>query len=67
MNNLMSQATNCEYCGDGDGGCIFPMFGLAPHRHVGNQMIGSTQFLDQSQWPANFSPDLDEAAQAKEE
>lgn len=50
------KAANCQYCDDGDGGCIFPHFGLAPHIHVGDPEIGSTQFLDQSKWPANFSP-----------
>lgn len=55
----LPQAVNCQDCDDGEGGCIYPHTGLAPHTHVGQHMIGSTQFLDKSHYPANFSIDPD--------
>lgn len=47
----------CEHCDDGDGFSVFPYYGLAPHKHVGKSMIGSTVILDKSEWPDNFHED----------
>lgn len=49
----------CEHCHDGDGHCDYPMYGLAPHDHVGKRMIGSTVIRPKSEWPANFREDPD--------
>jgi hypothetical protein len=48
---------SCEFCTDPDGAACFPVYGLAPHRHVGTSMIGSTVTLPQKEWPANFTED----------
>lgn len=48
----------CEVCDDGDGGCAFPYFGLAPHTHEsGPSVLGSTKFLPEAELPDNFRPD----------
>lgn len=49
----------CDYCHDGEGGSVFPDYGLAPHVHdlSNDTFIGSTRFLDASEWPENFEPD----------
>lgn len=46
----------CDQCHDGDGGCVFPYYGLAPHIHT--KPIGGTEFLPEP-YPENFSPDGD--------
>ena len=50
----------CEHCDDGIGECIYPYYGMAPHKHNGGSMIGSTIIIPPDQWPVNFKPDLDE-------
>ena len=53
----------CEYCDDGDGACVFPYYGTAPHRHEFNDTthptdwIGSTRLLPRDQWGDNFRED----------
>lgn len=49
----------CEYCDDGEGGSVFPYYGLAPHKHDMSQgsFIGSTRIEPKSTWPKNFEPD----------
>ena len=42
-------------------GCIYPYYGLAPHKHIkvdykGHEGIG-TKILDKSEWPENFIED----------
>lgn len=37
---------SCEHCEEGDGTCIFPYKGTAPH------------MLNETQWPENFKPEL---------
>jgi len=50
----------CEYCNDGDGNCAYPMYGVAPHKHAGEQMIGSTVIDDKDTWPENFQEDFED-------
>ena len=63
-----SEARCCPQCDDGDGVCVFPYYGIAPHIHdtTGREtpsdpkaVIGSTRTLPQDQWPLNFSHDGD--------
>lgn len=57
----------CEYCDDGDGGCVYPYYGEAPHEHVVTVMkyrgeakeVVGMEYLPQSEWPENFKPDKD--------
>ena len=55
----------CEYCDDGDGFCIYPYYGVGPHKHVAltsgqlHQYIGTTQMLPKESWPANYKEDAD--------
>ncbi|WP_295537894.1 hypothetical protein [uncultured Pseudacidovorax sp.] len=55
----------CECCDDGEGYCVFPYYGVAPHTHAvsdpGNPLgwIGSTRLLPKEQWPENFREDPD--------
>lgn len=51
----------CENCGyGGEGGCVYPYYGVAPHRHDltrTGSIIGSTVIEPRGKWPANFAPD----------
>lgn len=50
----------CEMCDDGEGGCIYPYYGAAPHRcgfKDGNPMIGHSKELPASEWPKNYEHD----------
>jgi hypothetical protein len=49
----------CEYCHDGDGYSVFPYYGVAPHVHESEHIIGSTKILSESEWPENFEHDED--------
>lgn len=40
----------CHMCNDGDGDCIYPYYGLAPHVGQGDNI----EQLKKSAWPANF-------------
>ncbi|MFW2034177.1 hypothetical protein [Acinetobacter junii] len=46
----------CGYCDDGNGECVYPYYGLAPHTHQ-QGVLGSTEFIGEI--PDNFSPDGD--------
>lgn len=51
----------CEYCDDGEGGSVFPHYGVAPHEcyfKLGKQ-VGQSKFLPKHDWPENFTPDED--------
>lgn len=53
---------SCGSCDDGDGGCIYPYYGLAPHTHAGvtgdpKSFFGSTRMLPKAEYPENFSED----------
>ena len=53
----------CLRCDDGEGGCMFPIYGLAPHGHDLSRtgsIIGSTVTLPREKWPENFHEDEDE-------
>jgi hypothetical protein len=44
-------------------GCIYPYYGVAPHKHIpvdfkGHKGVG-TKTLDKSEWPKNFIEDSD--------
>ena len=53
----------CEHCDDGDGHCVFPYYGTAPHTHAlptpthPTDWIGSTRLLPREQWGDNFGED----------
>ena len=50
----------CGHCNDGDGLCIFPYYGVAPHTHDNSEgWIGSTRTLPREQWGDNFREDPD--------
>jgi len=49
----------CDHCNDGDGNCAYPHYGLAPHKHVGKEMIGSTVINAKADWPDNFAEDCE--------
>ena len=50
----------CEHCDDGDGLCVFPMYGPAPHTHdTSSDWIGSARTLPKDQWGNNFREDPD--------
>ena len=49
----------CDHCDDGDGVCIFPYYGVAPHIcfYKLGRNIGQSIFLPEVIWPNNFRPD----------
>lgn len=48
----------CDYCDDGDGFCVFPYYGVAPHTHdQAGGWVGSTKLLPREQWGDNFRED----------
>jgi hypothetical protein len=49
----------CKHCDDGEGGCAYPYYGMAPHKHVGTEMAGSTVLDPKDEWPDNFSEDAE--------
>lgn len=58
---MNSKGECCESCSMGDEGCVFPLYGLAPHDHntakTGGTFIGSTELHGRESWPENFSED----------
>lgn len=55
----------CDMCDDGDGHCVFPYYGVAPHIHAGGDErgIGSTQLLPRAMWGNNFRQDPESPGQ----
>lgn len=55
----------CYHCDDGDGRCVFPYYGVAPHTHEMPRhartpdWLGSTRLLPREQWGDNFREDPD--------
>jgi len=47
----------CEHCEIPGEGCAYPYYGLAPHTHVGDRLIGSTKLKPKAEWPDNFCED----------
>lgn len=50
----------CDHCDDGDGHCVFPYYGVAPHTHTATHpadWLGSTKLLPRDQWGDNFRED----------
>lgn len=50
------QNGTCKYCDDGDGDCIYPYYGNAPHSH---DEKGRVVTLPKDQWGDNFREDPD--------
>lgn len=50
----MTTKPYCDHCHDGNGECVFPYMGLAPHKHTINRWTG-TEFDKREDYPANFS------------
>lgn len=47
----------CDMCDDGDGYCVFPYQGLAPHKHEEaetGKFLGKTTFYNDYEIPDNF-------------
>jgi hypothetical protein len=47
----------CELCDDGDGLCVFPYYGVAPHTcffKIEGAVPGQSVEAPESEWPANF-------------
>ena len=58
----MTHAINgrCDHCDDGQGQCLYPYYGMAPHRHdlsKTGSFIGSTVVDPKDSWPDNFVED----------
>lgn len=54
----------CWSCLDGQ---TTPWYGVAPHRHIGTGIIGSTEILGKREWPANFEPDWEGIPESERE
>ena len=53
-----AEARCCWHCDDGDGNCVFPYYGVAPHVHNPmGEWLGSTQLLPRHEWGDNFRED----------
>lgn len=56
--NDVDALVNCPVCDDGEGGCVYPYYGMAPHTHEWlDKHRCSTVILPESEWPDNFEPD----------
>lgn len=55
MNSLIDG--NCPACDDGEGGCVFSHYGVAPHVCAYKLGVGPSYVLPPEQWPENFLPD----------
>lgn len=54
----------CYHCNDGDGNCVYPIYGTAPHtRDLSNGWFGSTRLLPREQWGDNFRDDKEAPGQ----
>ena len=49
----------CEYCDNGDGNCIFPQYGVAPHTLMCDGVSVGSVLDDKETWPENFKADPD--------
>lgn len=50
----------CPECDDGNGGCVYPYYGVAPHKcgwRFGKLVIGHSEELPKEEWPANYQHD----------
>jgi len=59
-----AEARCCYMCDDGDGNCLFPYYGVAPHTHEakpGGWM--NTHIAPREQWGPNFREDPDSPGQ----
>lgn len=54
----------CDMCDDGEGHCVFPYYGVAPHHHDPmGEWLGSTRLLPRHEWGDNFREDPDSPGQ----
>lgn len=56
----------CDMCDDGDGHCVFPYYGVAPHTHEQSHpadWLGSTRLLPKDKWGDNFREDPESPGQ----
>ena len=51
----------CDLCDDGDGFCVFPIYGVAPHDcfYMLGTAPGTSREKPESEWPENFVLDPD--------
>lgn len=55
---MTEQTKCCPMCDDGDGCCIYPYYGVAPHTHdTRHGWIGSTVLKPREDWGSNFRED----------
>ena len=54
---VAAQTLCCAGCDDGDGNCVFPVYGLAPHTHTAGSALGNTVLLPLDKWGDNFTED----------
>lgn len=50
----------CNYCDDGNGGSIFPIYGVGPHicyYKIKGAKIGQSIPLPKTEWPSNYEED----------
>lgn len=50
----------CDHCTTDDGTCVFPYYGVAPHRcfwTIPGATVGESRELPESEWPENFRLD----------
>lgn len=61
-----SEALCCPECDDGDGNCVYPYYGVAPHIHEQSHpadWLGSTRLLPKDKWGDNFREDQESPGQ----
>lgn len=52
----------CDDCDDGEGRCVYPLYGVAPHTcfyKIPEAVMGQSVELSEDQWPSNFELDPD--------
>lgn len=47
----------CKHCDDGEGNCMYPQYGMAPHKHMCDGINNGIVIDDKKTWPPNFEVD----------
>lgn len=58
----MNKSGCCPECDDGEGKCVYPYYGVAPHicgYKLGKPVLGHSVEAPREEWPANFKVDGD--------